>query len=97
MTGSTDFEGRTMSYYWFKQAMPTSIDCAQPTVTGSGGTRTLWGSNGYLDEGVALTYTFPAADGYGTRDIGLVVCDPGDRFDTAGMPPESTIAVQIPS
>jgi len=95
--GSTDYEGRTMSYYWFKQAMPTNIDCAQPTVTGSGDARTLWGSGGYLGEGVSMTYEFPLGDGLGTRNIGLVVCDPGDRFDTAGVPPDATIAVQIPS
>ena len=99
-SGSTDYEGRTMDYYWFKDTMPaqTSIDCAHPTVTGSG-PRTLWGSNGYLGEGITLSHTFPSGDGAAgsTRNIGLVVCDPGDRFDTLGMPPESTIAVQIPS
>jgi hypothetical protein len=99
-SGSTDYEGRTMDYYWFKDTMPaqTSIDCANPTVTGSG-PRTLWGSNGYLDEGITLSHTFPSGDGAAgsTRNFGLVVCDPGDRFDTIGMPPESTIAVPIPS
>ena len=57
----------------------------------------MWGSGGYLGEGVSLTHTFPLTDGVGTRDIGLVVCDPGDRYDTAGVPPDATIAVQIPS
>ena len=99
-SGSTDYEGRTMDYYWFKDTMPAqaSIDCAHPTVTGNG-PRTLWGSSGYLGEGITLSHTFPSGDGAAgsTRNIGLVVCDPGDRFDTLGMPPESTIAVQIPS
>jgi type II secretory pathway pseudopilin PulG len=97
-SGSTDYEGRTMDYYWFKDTMPAqaAIDCAHPTVTGSTTPRTLWGANGYLGEGITLTYTFPASDG-ADDPIGLVVCDPGDRFDTLGMPPESLIYVPIPS
>lgn len=100
-SGSTDYEGRTLDYYWFKDTMPeqANIDCAHPTVTGSVAPRTLWGSNGYLGEGITLSHTFPSGDGAAgsTRNIGLVVCDPGDRFDTIGMPPEATIAIQIPS
>lgn len=96
-SGSTDYEGRTMDYYWFKDTMPAqaSIDCAHPTVTGNG-PRTLWGSNGYLGEGITLTYTFPLSDG-SDDPIGLVVCDPGDRFDTLGIPPKPAIYVSIPS
>jgi type II secretory pathway pseudopilin PulG len=99
-SASVDFEGRTLDYYWFKQLMPatTSIDCAHPTVTdpGSGSPRTLWGSDGYLGDGITLSHQFPASDGT-TRNIGLVVCDPGDRYDTSGVLPGSPIAVQIPA
>ncbi|HUR84782.1 MAG TPA: prepilin-type N-terminal cleavage/methylation domain-containing protein [Solirubrobacteraceae bacterium] len=100
-SGSSDFEGRTLNYYWFKQTMPAlaSIDCARPTVTGADPTRTLWGAAGYLGEGITLTHTFPASDGAAgtSRNIGLVACDPGDRSGTAGTPPQAAIAVQIPS
>ena len=97
--GSTDYEGRTLNYYWFKQALPAtaSIDCASPTITGTGSPRTLWGATGFIGESITLSYTFPAADGAAgaTRNIGLVVCDPGDRYGTAGI--TTTIPVQIPS
>jgi hypothetical protein len=100
-SASTDYEGRTLNYYWFDQLMPAtaSINCAQATVTGIGSPRTLWGAAGYLGEGIALSHTFALADGVAgtTRNVGLVVCDPGDRYGTAGIPPQSTIAVQIPS
>ncbi|MEY2516414.1 MAG: hypothetical protein QOJ89_3772 [bacterium] len=100
-SGSSDFEGRTLDYYWFKQVMPAaaSIDCAHPTVSGSGSPRTLWGAAGYIGEGITLGYTFPASDGVAgtTREIGLVVCDPGDRYDSAGIAPRPPIAVQIPA
>jgi Tfp pilus assembly protein PilW len=100
-SGSTDYEGRTLSYHWFKTVMPltASIDCAQPTVTGSGPLRTMWGVLGYLGEGVTLSHTFPLLDGVAgmTRNIGLVVCDPGDRFASAGVPPQTAIPVVIPS
>ena len=98
-SGSTDYEGRTLSFYWFKSALPaiTSIDCANPTVTGEGSPRTLWGASGFIGESITLSHTFTAADVAAgpTANIGLVVCDPGDRFGTAGI--TSPIAVQIPS
>jgi len=97
--GSSDYEGRTLNYYWFKQLMPAaaSIDCAQPTITGVDPARTLWGSAGFIGEGVLLSHTFSLTDGLTTRNIGLVVCDPGDRHDTVGIPPNATIPVQIPT
>lgn len=99
--GSSDYEGRTLSYYWFEETMPAaaSIDCARPTVTGTGSPRTLWGANGYIGEGITLTYTFPASSGAAgsLRHIGLVACDPGDRQDTEGIAPEASISVQIPA
>jgi len=100
-SASTDFEGRTMSFYWFKQALPApaSIDCARPVVSGSGSPRTLWGATGFIGEGVTLTHTFAASDGVADTpvNIGLVVCDPGDRFGTLGVPPQPTVPVRIPS
>ncbi|MEA2219530.1 MAG: hypothetical protein QOJ35_2156 [Solirubrobacteraceae bacterium] len=99
--GSSDFEGRALSYRWFEQVMPAtaSIDCAHPAVTGSGSTTTLWGAAGYIGAGIALSHTFPASDGSAgtTRTIGLVVCDPGDRHGSAGVTPQTAISVQIPS
>jgi len=98
-SASTDFEGRTMSYYWFKQSMPAtaSIDCADPDVTGDPGS--LWGSAGFIGTGITLNHTFsltPVSDGVAgsTRTIGLVVCDAGDR---PGVPPLVTSAVAIPT
>ncbi len=100
-SGSSDFEGRTMNYYWFKQTLPAvaNIDCSHPTVTGADPSRSLWGAAGYIGEGITLTHTFPAADGAAgtSRNIGLVACDPGDRFGTAGLAPQAAIAIQIPS
>jgi prepilin-type N-terminal cleavage/methylation domain-containing protein len=100
-SGSTDFEGRTLNYYWFRTPLPTTanIDCAHPTVTGSGTPRTLWGAAGFLGEGVTLTYTFPATDpaAGATVPFALVVCDPGDRYGTAGIAPQAAVNVQIPN
>lgn len=85
--GSSDFEGRTMTYYWFKGALPApgAIDCAKPS--------DLRAAQGYLTEGVAQSITFPATDGVAGSlvTIGLIVCDPGDRYAT------STLTVTIPS
>ena len=98
-SGSTDYEGRTLSYYWFKGSAPaiTSIDCASPKVTGEGTARTLWGATGFMGESITLSHTFTDADVLAgpTANIALVVCDPGDRYGTAGI--TSPIAVQIPS
>ena len=98
-SASTDSEGRTLSYYWFKGTPPAlaSIDCANPSVTGTPPLRTLWGANGFLGESITLSHTFTPADRAAgpTANIALVVCDPGDRYGTAGI--TSPIAVQIPS
>lgn len=100
-SASTDFEGRTLDYYWFKGVLPstTSIDCAHPTVSGSGAIRTLWGAAGFIGSSITRSYEFPLTDGLPgtTRNIGLVVCDAGDRYATAGVPPQATIPVQIPA
>jgi len=98
-SGSTDFEGRTLAYYWFKQSMPAtaSIDCAHPDPVDAGATQTLWGAGTvFIGEGITLTHAFPLSDGIAgaSRTIGLVVCDPGDRFPLGGV---LTHSVQIPS
>lgn len=99
--GTTDYEGRTLDFYWFKQNMPatSAVDCSQPTVTGTTYPRTLWGAAGYIGEGITMTHTFPDSDGLAgvNRNIGLVVCDPGDRFDTVGVPPKAVVTVPIPT
>jgi len=99
-SGSTDFEGRTLNYYWFKTALPAeaAIDCARPAVTGTATPRTLWGAAGFLGEGITINHTFPASDGAANTNVpfGLVVCDPGDRAGTAGISPPA-ITVKIPS
>ena len=98
-SGSTDFEGRTLAYYWFKQQMPAtaSIDCAHPDPGDDESTRTLWGAGTvFIGEGITLTHAFAPSDGVAgaSRTIGLVVCDPGDRFPLGGV---LTQPVQIPS
>jgi len=98
-SGSSDFEGRTLAYYWFENAMPAtaSIDCAHPDPvdTEPDGPQTLWGAGTvYIGEGITLTHTFTDGAVGSTRTIGLVVCDPGDRFPLDGV---LTHPVQIPS
>lgn len=105
-SGSTDPEGRTMNYYWFKKTqtagtvMPAvaNINCASPAPTGSPGSQTLWGGT-YLGEGVTLTHTFAPSDGAtnAAANIGVVVCDPGDRFGTRGILLTDPFTVAIPS
>jgi len=100
-SGSSDFEGRTLNYYWFKQNLPAAADinCAQPTVSGSGAVRTLWGAAGFIGEGITLSHTFPTSDGpQGTAvPFALVVCDPGDRYGSVGISPQAAQTVQIPT
>jgi len=98
-SASTDYEGRTLTYFWFAGAIPalSAIDCANATVTGEGDVRTLWGANGFIGESITLSHTFSLAEALlaPTVRVALVVCDPGDRYGTAGV--SSPIAVQIPS
>jgi len=97
-SGTTDFENRTLSYYWFKKTLPTeaSINCTKPPKTAG----TAWDAT-FIGSGVTFTHKFPIEDGAaGTNvNVALVACDPGDRYGTAGIviPPRSTIAVAIPN
>lgn len=100
-SASSDFEGRTLAYYWFKQQMPAtaSIDCAHPDPVDQGPNlpRTLWGAGTvYIGSGITLAHTFALSDGVAgsSSTIGLVVCDPADRSPTAGV---LTHPVEIPS
>jgi prepilin-type N-terminal cleavage/methylation domain-containing protein len=98
-SGSSDYEGRTLSMWWFKGTMPTSITCDQPVITlNAAGQRVLWGGI-LIGDGITLTHTFPTTDGAvgSLQKIGLVACDPGDRYGTAGVPPAAAIRVAIPN
>jgi type II secretory pathway pseudopilin PulG len=75
-SGSSDFEGRTLEYYWFLDSMPTNVQCNQNTESLTGATTTMWGGT-FIGRGVVYQYQWPAA---GTAKIGLVACDPGDRY-----------------
>lgn len=79
---SSDPEGRTLKYYWYKGSTVPAFTCDKgppPTPT-------------FL-QGVTPTHTFPSGDGpVGTTvNFTLVVCDPGDL-----MSPPVTQGVQIP-
>ena len=67
-SGSSDPEGRTLRYYWFRTDDYEPFACGSQPKDGT-----------VLGQGVTLHYLFPAADGpAGTRkNITLVVCDPG--------------------
>jgi hypothetical protein len=85
--------------WWFKGTMPTAIACDQPFVTvNAAGQQLLWGGV-LIGDGVVLTHTFPTTDGAAgsLQKIGLVACDPGDRYGSAGVPPAAAIRVAIPS
>lgn len=90
-SASSDPEGRTLSYHWFKGTMPTNINCQNQTQTiDSSGNKLQWGGN-WVGRGVTLSMTFPASDG-NSQQLGLVVCDPGDRFGTSYPPALSPIS-----
>ena len=72
-SGSSDYEQRTLSYFWFEGAMPTDIDCKEP---GTSTTPPPWGGN-FISRSLTVQHTFGGTAG--TQTIGLVVCDPGFR------------------
>jgi type II secretory pathway pseudopilin PulG len=86
-SGSTDFEGRTLSLYWFKGTIPApaNVRCDQPTTSLSGATTMQWGGV-LIGQGATLTHTFSAADGASgaNSQIALLACDPGGRFTYDG-------------
>ena len=79
-SGSSDAEGRTLRYLWFKTPMPTAIDCNNVKLTTASSGQTLWGGS-YMGEGITLTVTFPSS---APQSVGLVVCDPGARYSIDG-------------
>jgi prepilin-type N-terminal cleavage/methylation domain-containing protein len=89
-SGSTDYEGRTLQYYWFQDTFPaydpanpatTTIDCSKTTLSLNGAGETmLWGGH-LVGRGITLDHQFPSADWGLSQAVKLVVCDPGYRFD----------------
>jgi prepilin-type N-terminal cleavage/methylation domain-containing protein len=65
-SSSSDPEGRTLRYYWFKTTAPT-FRCDQGPPAAS-----------FFWQGVTLTYTFTTETPGTTVPFVLVVCDPGD-------------------
>jgi type II secretory pathway pseudopilin PulG len=92
-SGSSDYEGRTLQYFWFLNTMPTAVDCHNTTETTSSSGITLWGGN-FIGRGIVLQYTWPGTTpASGTNQtVGLVACDPGDRYAN----PVPTATVKIP-
>ena len=96
-SGSIDHEGRTLSLYWFAGTMPTAITCDDVTVTvDAAGQRVLWGGV-LIGDGITMSYKFVGGLVGTSRAVGLVGCDAGDRFGTAGIAPAAQITVSIPS
>jgi type II secretory pathway component PulJ len=96
-SGSVDHEGRTLALYWFAGTMPTAITCDDVTVTVNvAGDRILWGGV-LIGDGITLSHRFLSGLVGSTVSIGLVGCDPGDRFGTAGVAAGAAIPVAIPN
>lgn len=72
-SGSSDYEQRTLSYFWFEGSMPTAIDCRQP---GTSSSPPPWGGN-FISRSLTVQHQFGGTATSAT--IGLVVCDPGHR------------------
>ena len=71
-SGSTDPEGRTLSYFWF-------LGDADPTITSTTCTPTV----GCIGRGVTLDYSLPASLGNGLQTFTLLVRDPGGLTATS--------------
>ena len=71
-SGSTDPEGRTLSYSWFSGATPDLADT-------SGSSQAV----GCIGRGVTLDYTVPASAGNGVQTFTLLVKDPGGLAATS--------------
>jgi type II secretory pathway pseudopilin PulG len=81
-SGSTDYEQRTLSYYWFVGTMPSTsvIDCTKPPGSQAQGQPEPWGVAA-AGTGLTLEYQWPGttpASG-SAQTVGVVACDPGDR------------------
>ena len=74
---STDAESRTLQYYWFKGTAPTTANFTDCNATPTGALD---------DQGVTLTYPFPASDATGsTQNFWLAVRDPGCLTDISAQ------------
>ena len=82
-SGSSDPEGRTLSYFWFTDTAPTATELASCTAAPE---RAIW-------EGPVLTHGFETTEGAaGTpKQFWLVVRDPGCLIDIATPEPVVTI------
>lgn len=91
-SGSTDYEQRTLTYYWFLNTMPAiaNVRCDLPPADDA---TTAWGGT-LIGRGLTFQYQWPGTvPAAGTaQTIGLVVCDPGDRHS-----PLATRTVTIPT
>lgn len=73
-SASTDPEGRTLKFFWYREARPAGWSCQNP---GGDTNATYW-------QGVTLSYTFPTGNpppGATSANFELMVCDPGDLWD----------------
>jgi len=77
-SGSADPEGRTLEFFWFKNAAPTAAelqDCTKPPAS-------------KIAEGVTYVHDFPTTDGtangVNAKQFWLVVRDPGCLYSTSG-------------
>jgi type II secretory pathway pseudopilin PulG len=82
-SASSDPEGRSLEYFWFKDAPPAASELADCTAKPPSA---IW-------EGVLLSHEFPLSDGPAgtTKQFWLVVRDPGCLIDT------TNVSVEIPS
>lgn len=80
---SSDFEGRTLRYYWFRGTVAeASIRCENTATTQNpDGTQTMWGAD-YIGTGVSYNVDWSRWGGTlaPPQVVTLVVCDPGDSY-----------------
>jgi prepilin-type N-terminal cleavage/methylation domain-containing protein len=79
---STDFENRTLRYFWFRGTAPadSAIRCDQTNPTDNGDfTQTLWGST-LIGSGVSYTVDWSNPTLTSPQSVTLVVCDPGESY-----------------
>jgi prepilin-type N-terminal cleavage/methylation domain-containing protein len=80
---SSDFEGRTLRYHWFRGTVAeASIRCDNTTTTqNADGTQTMWGGD-YIGTGVSYNVDWNrwSTSLASPQIVTLVVCDPGDSY-----------------